>query len=137
MRYSRAGYWGSAAAAVAIVVFGIVLILKVLGPGNLWLKAVIYSATSILGAGTAILAFRYADEVMIETQKSHWFWGSLGAVIATMPLMIFIGWSLIPLGLPARLASHPQAVFVLGMAAMFVAQGLGFMALGIYRRLFA
>jgi len=134
MRYSRLGYWGSAAIATAILVAGVVLAMRLVGPGRLWIAACIFSATLVIGTCTALLAYRYADEVMLQTQKNAWFWGSLGAVIAIGPLLVPVSWGLVPIMLPLKLAQHPQAVFVLGMVSLFAIQGIGFAAAGLYQR---
>ncbi len=51
-----------------------------------------------------------------------------------IPVMIFVGWRLVPFPLlPPRLA-YPQLYFVLGMEYLFVTQGIGYLAASAYLR---
>ncbi len=122
MRYSRLGYWGLPTLAVAIMVLGLG-VLFAMPHGMIWLKAGVWSAVGIVGATTALAAFRYADEVVLETQKTAWFWGSIGAVIAMVPLMIAMSWHLVWFPLTAWTAAHrlnfPGFYFVMGMTFLW------------------
>jgi len=125
MRYSRLGYWGLPALAVAILAIGVFVVLRVMPPGMLWLKAGIYSTVLVVCTSLCLATYRFADEVQMQTQKSAWFWGSICAAIAVTPLMIIIAWRLIPFPVSVP-HPHPGVYFVLGMLFMWVAEGIGF-----------
>ncbi|MEI9990870.1 MAG: hypothetical protein WDM86_12595 [Rhizomicrobium sp.] len=134
MRYSWKGYWGAASAAIGILLLGLFVIAHAMPPGVSWSKAAAFAILTMGCASLGFVAYRYADEVMLQTHKTAWFWGSLGAVVAMVPAMIVLSWHLVPFPLlPARL-DHPQIYFVLGMECLLVAQLMGFLAVGAYRR---
>jgi len=134
MRYSWKGYWGAAAAAAGILLIGLFVMARVMPPGVSWPKAIILSALTMGCATLGFLAYRYADEVMLQTHKTAWFWGGLGAAVAMVPAVIVVGWHLVPFPLlPPRL-DRPQIYFVLGMECMLVAQLIGFIAVHNYKR---
>jgi hypothetical protein len=137
MRYSRLGYWGLPTLAVAIMVLG-AFVLFVMPHGMIWLKAGFWSAVGIVGSAVALAAYRYSDEVMFEMHKTAWFWGSIGSVIAMVPLMIAMGWHLVLFPGTAWTAVHhlnfPGFYFVMGMTFLWAGQGTGFMVVYLWRR---
>ena len=135
MRYSRVGYWGSVIGGTGVCVLGAFLIVEMSG-GISWAKAVVLSAVGIASAGIALSAYRYTDEVQARTQKAAWFWGSIVGTVATIPLMVALGWKLVTLPdwlMPERV-SH-QLVFVEGMAFLWIVQGSAFLIVRAWQQL--
>jgi hypothetical protein len=136
MRYSRAGYLGCAITGTALFVLGEAAVIFGLPAGISWAKAGLVSAILIVAIGLALRSFRHADEVMLQSQKTAWFWGSLLSTTVLAPVMIVVGWGL--LRLPAWLPLHhmtPQSTFVEGMTFLLLVQGMGFVALMVRQRL--
>jgi hypothetical protein len=136
MRYSRTGYWGLHAAGIGMLLLGMFLVEHALPPGASWLKAVVLAVLAIAGVGLAIMADRYADEIMSHMHKTAWFWGSLLGTVAMLPLMICVDWHLV--AIPLRWldrAADPQTSFVAGVVSLFLVQGTGFLAVLVWQRL--
>ena len=139
MRYSRLGYWGFPAAALILLVLAS---LFVLNPPILplsGLKVGVFAAAAVVCIALSLMAYRYADDVILQTHKTAWFWGSMIAVAALAPVMVILSWHVVDLNLPMpRNPAHhvldPQFYLVQGMALMFVAQGIGFSAFAAWMR---
>ncbi|MEI9887480.1 MAG: hypothetical protein WDN08_13455 [Rhizomicrobium sp.] len=135
MRYSARGYWGTAAAAIGLILLGEAFILFAMPPGVSWPKAGLFAILGVGCLSLALASYRYADEVMLQTHKTAWFWGSFGAVIAVVPVIIFVGWRLVParIHLPPIL-SYPEFFFVMGMVCMIVLECIGFLLVLAFQR---
>ena len=129
MRYNRLGYKGLPVAGIALFALGILITLALPPLPPTWLKMGVMSAAGILGCTLALASIRYADEVMLQTKKTAWFWGSLIAPVAMIPVMLVLGWRLIDLHLPPARAPQflmgPQFYLVIGMGVLLAAQGVG------------
>jgi len=137
MRYSWKGYWGAPAAAVSVFVLGTLAVLYSLPTGISWPKAGAFSLVAMLSSVLALVAYRYADEILLQTHKTAWFWGSLTAIVASIPVVIFVGWNLVPLPmlLPHLHVGQMQIPFVEGVGFAFLVQGAAFLAMLGYQRL--
>lgn len=136
MRFWRVGYWGIQVLAVAAIFLGIALIARTM-PGLTWMKAEAVSAVLVIGSLTAFLAYRYADEVVLQTHKTAWFWGGLiGMIIATAPSLIFVQWHLVtvPLLIP-HFGDVRSAYFAEGALMVVLVQSAGFFVALAYLRL--
>lgn len=135
MRFRRIGYWGVQAAAITAIFLGIVLIARMM-PGVTWAKAGAVSGVCVVGFLTALLAYRYADEVILQTHKTAWFWGSLIGIIAEVPFLIFVQWHLVtvPLLIP-HFGDVRSAYFAEGVSMVVLVQSAGFLVALAYLRL--
>lgn len=135
MRYSRVGYWGSVIGGTALCLLGAAAIVEMSG-GVSWTKGAVLSVVGLVSAAIALSAYRYTDEVQARTQKAAWFWGSIVGTVATIPLMVTLGWKLVTVPdwlLPER-ASH-QLIFVEGMAFLWLVQGAAFLLVRSWQQL--
>jgi len=105
--------------------------------GISWPKAGVFSLVAMLSSVLALAAYRYADEVLLQTHKNAWFWGSLTAIVALIPVLIFVGWNLVPLPTlsPQGHVGQTQIIFVEGVAFALLTQGAAFLAMLSYHRL--
>ena len=137
MRYSRLGYWGLPALAIAIMVLGI-FALVALPPGMWWLKAGFWSTVGVVVSVVALSAYRYADEVVLQTHKTAWFWGSIGSVVTMVPMMVAVGWHLVRFPWTQWTMTHhlnfPGFYFVMGMTFLWAVEGTGFTLVYAWRR---
>lgn len=144
MHYSKLGYWGAPAAGIGLFVLGVLIITQTMPPGVSWLKACAYSALTFVSVVIALLAYRSADEVILDATKTAWFWGSMAACLVAGPIIIGFSWRLLPLPLPLHyvrgiLLPHapddPQSYFVEGMVFIMLVQLAAFLLIGIHRQL--
>lgn len=130
MRYSRLGYWGGQAGALAIVALAVVVVVWVLPPQLAFLKFAVLATAMVVAVIIAVWCYRSADEVILLTHKTCWFWGSIiGTVITTVAtLAILVRLIALPkfLDLPA---CQPEVAFTYGAIFVVLIQACGFIVL--------
>ena len=132
MHFSKTGYRGLPAVALVILAVGLFAVMHVMPYGVSWAKAMVWSAFGIASVLTALFSYRYADEVQLQMQKSAFFWGSMAAICSSIPVVVLLGWGLIPL--PVLGSMRAGAYFALGFGFLLLAEGVGFVAICFYRR---
>jgi hypothetical protein len=136
MRYSKLGYWGTTGTAIGLALAGMLFVMNAMPPAITWLKLGVLSGVIALAYGLALLTYRSADEVILQTHKTAWFWGTMAALGFVGPLVIGIAWHLIPMPmlahsaralmhLPAR--NDPQSYFIEGMVFLALLELTGFL----------
>jgi hypothetical protein len=135
MRYWSIGYWGIQVAAITAIVLGVSLVGHLM-PGLTWMKAGTLSAVTVIGTLSLLSAYRYADEVILQTHKAAWFWGGLFGIVATVPVVLVFLWHLvtIPVLLP-HFGDGSSVYFVEGFMLPLLAQMAGFLIVWAYQNL--
>lgn len=127
MRYSKFGYWWPQIAAIGVLAAGAVLVVLLPPHGPSVLKAILLSALTIGCVALALSCYRNADEVILQQHKAAWFWGSMIALCAVMPLTIIVEWRLLPIsGLLPFVDPTPEEYFVNGVLSLLFLQLLGY-----------
>ena len=136
MRYSRLGYWGRQAAGVGLAFLAVALVIWVLPPNLTIAKYSILTIGTAASVAVILSAYTKADEVILQTHKTAWFWGCMAALVLRVPLTIFINLRLLPLPvfLP-RVVHQPSVYFSLGVVAVLVLETAGFLAIWAYLNL--
>jgi hypothetical protein len=153
MRYSRKGYWGASIAGAALAIGGVLAALYAMPPGVYWTKFLVLTVVILAGTWLALLSYRSADEVMLGTHKTAWFWGSMITLSFLGPLIIGVAWRLVPMPLPLLALSklpllqglpHPQGMpipstsqlcFIDGAVFVIFVQLVAFLAVLAYLHL--
>lgn len=136
MRYSWQSYWGLPIAAGGFLGVVIVLVMEVLPPQMVLLRTGILAAALTVTFAVALSAYRYADEVILQTHKTAWFWGSMFALLiaGVTAMAAFVGAVPIPnvLGVPSL---QPEAAFADGIVFLILVQAAGFVVFWAYHNL--
>jgi hypothetical protein len=136
MRFSRLGYWGPMVAGIGLLAVGAIVINVTLPGGPTPAKGLALGVLATVSAGIALLSYRSADEVILETHKSAWFWGCMATCMIIAPLVIAISWRLIPV--PVLLPRHeavPADYFVEGMAFVVLIEAGAYLAFAAYHQI--
>lgn len=135
MRYSRAGYWGAAAAGLGVLAIGVVIVTHTFPHGPSLAKAAVLALVGISSMAVSLLSYRSADEVILAEHKTAWFWSSMASCSVIVPLVLAVGWGFLPVPLLLHhLANASMAYFVQGMVFVLLLQCLGFLAILAYLR---
>lgn len=127
MRYSKTGYWGRQIAAIGVMAVGLAVILLVPPHGPSVLKAIALSVLTAGCLGLTLTSYRNADEVIIHQHKTAWFWGSMIAMSAIVPLVIAVTWHLFGInGLLPFVNPGPEDYFVNGVLSVLFLQLIGY-----------
>lgn len=127
MRYSKTGYWGRQIAAFGVMALGLAVILLVPPPGPSLFKAIVLSVLTAGCIGLTLTCYRNADEVIIHQHKTAWFWGSMMALGAIVPLVIAVTWHLFGInGLLPFINPTPEEYFVNGVLSVLFLQLIGY-----------
>jgi hypothetical protein len=120
-----------------VFALGTFAVLHSLPAGISWPKASVFALVAMLSSVLALVAYRYADEVLLQMHKTAWFWGSLMSIVTLIPVLIFVGWNLVPLPMlsPRGHVGQTQIIFVEGVAFALLTQGAAFLAMLGYQRL--
>ncbi|MFI4974320.1 MAG: hypothetical protein ACHP84_07280 [Caulobacterales bacterium] len=126
------GYAGAGAAgALAIVIGGIVFIASRVdphAPQRAWTMTAAYVAAVAWAAVFTTLYWRRLDEAAKEAQKFAWFFGSIGAMALSAPVIVF--WRLSGAAFLAQVfgrAATPGAFFAMGWVSLALLQTVGFL----------
>ncbi|GAA0557060.1 hypothetical protein [Rhizomicrobium electricum] len=127
MRYSKAGFWGRQIAAMGVMALGLVVIVLVPPHGPSIPKAIALSVLTVCCVGLTLTCYRNADEVIIHQHKTAWFWGSMTALGAIVPLVIAVTWHLFDInGLLPFVHPTPEEYFVNGVLSVLLLQLIGY-----------
>ncbi|GAA0543549.1 hypothetical protein FHS83_000397 [Rhizomicrobium palustre] len=126
MRFSVSRFWGVQATAVAAMLLGVAAINHLM-PGPSLGAASLIAALILAGCAFALYAYRFADEIIFQTDKTAWFWGALAGAVLFAPIAIFANWHLlsVPLVVPSAQDTH-AAYFVQGGVLVIVLECAGF-----------
>jgi hypothetical protein len=134
MRFSRFGYWGAQAAAVGAM--AIALALTALLPPDLHLlKAGILAITLVVTFTIGLSSYRSADEVILQTHKTAWFWGSFcGLIVAALVTIAVLAHVVALPSFQAASQQSPEQNFASGVVLVVLAQAAGFITFWIIAR---
>lgn len=134
MRFSRTGYWGATAAGVLLVAIVSFATNQLMPNATSLVKGSILAASVAVAMAVSLLCYRSADEVILDTHKTAWFWGSMITFCFVLPLSVLIVWGIIPVPLLLpNLPSAPGSYFVEGILLVICLEAIGFSAISIYR----
>lgn len=136
MRYSQLKYCGAQIGAVAFVAVACVVVLWILPRDMIVAKGAVLAGASVIGILVGLSAYRNADEVILHTHKTAWFWGSMAAYVVITPLMIAVMLGTMPV--PALLPfphKTPADWFTEGVIVMILVQCAGFVVFWAYHNL--
>jgi hypothetical protein len=136
MRYSRFGYWGAQAGAVLLTAVAAVVALWILPPDMIAVKAVLIAVVSVIAVAIALTCYRSADEVILETHKTAWFWGSMAAAAVIGPVAVAILAGAIPMPLLMPYPHlRPEDYYAEGILAVLAVECVGFVVFWAYHNL--
>ncbi len=136
MRFSRLGYWGPSVAAIGLVLLILPLIHLAFPGGPTPAKAIAAGVLAAVDIVIALFSYRSADEIIMGTHKTAWFWDSMAACCVLAPLTIVMSSRLIPV--PMLLPRHqigPGDYFVEGMLCVLLLEVAGFFAVMTYHQI--
>ena len=125
------GYSGSSAAGALAIIVGAFVIAgrgDPQAPARSWMIAAAYVAALAWAAGFSTLYWRRLDEAAKEAQKFAWFFGSIGAIALSAPIIVL--WRLDGAAFLARVVPHPAtpgALFAMGWVSLVLLQAAGFL----------
>jgi hypothetical protein len=136
MHYSKLGYWGAQAGAIVLMALAAIVVLWLLPPQMVLLKLAVLAAVLVVAVAIALSAYRSADEVILQTHKTAWFWGGItGMVIAgVLAIAVFAQAIPIPNLMPYPLR-RPEDYFADGMLAVLLIEAAGFVVFWAYHNL--
>jgi peptidoglycan biosynthesis protein MviN/MurJ (putative lipid II flippase) len=127
MRYSKSGYWGRQIAALGIMASGLAVIILVPPHGPSVVKAIALSVLTAGCLGLTLTCYRNGDEIILHQHKTAWFWGSMMAMAAIIPLVIAVTWHLYGInGLLPFINPTPEDYFVNGVLSVLFLQTIGY-----------
>lgn len=133
MRYSRLGYWGLQTLAAVLMLIAAAFVMWVLPPRMVLLKAGILTISLIATFALGLFSYRKADEVILQTHKTAWFWGSLSGVLvaALIAIATLIGAIPVPI-LQRTLPNRPEVMFANGVIIVVLLEVAGFCVFWAY-----
>ena len=136
MQYSKLGYWGPQAGAVLLAGLAIVIVFWVLPPGLSLAKGAILAAVSVVAVAIALSAYRNADEVILQTHKTAWFWGSMATVALVPALVIAFQMHAVEILTLLHFQNRqPADYFAVGVTAILLLECIGFLVFWAYYNL--
>ena len=130
MRYSWSGYWGRQAAGLALAIGATALAIWALPPTLHLARYAVLAIGAAVSVGVILSAYAKADEVILQTHKTAWFWGSMGTLALVPALIIAVSEKILPI--PALMpVPHdvPALWFAEGVVALLFLQCVGFLLL--------
>lgn len=127
MRYSKWGFWGPQIASLGVMAVGLGIVILVPPPGPSVAKAIALSVLTAGCLGLALSCYRSADEVIMQRHLTAYFWGSMVALCAVVPLVGAVTWHLFDInGLLPFINPAPEDYFVNGVMSVLLLQAIGF-----------
>jgi hypothetical protein len=136
MRYSRLGYWGLQAVAIGLLLVTAAIVMWVLPAKMVLLRTGLLAIALVATFAVGLLCYRSADEVILQTHKTCWFWGSMaGILVAALAMMaIFVGAMPVPDLLRSPL-NRPDVFFADGIVFALLLEAAGFVVFWAYHNL--
>jgi hypothetical protein len=115
------------------MVLAAVVVLWVLPPQMIMLKVAIVAAALIASIAIALSCYRSADEVILQTHKTSWFWGSMigMAIVGLLALAVLAGAISVPLLMPYP-HRRPEDFYAEGILAVLLVECVGFAVFWAY-----
>ncbi len=135
MHYSVFRYWGIQTVAIVTTLVALLAVARFM-PEPAWVRASVLSAVAVAGISFAFLAYRFADEIILQTHKTAWFWGSMAGMTLFVPIWFFVGEQVVtvPLLFP-RAGDVRIAYFMEGALLVVVMQCAAFLLVLAWLRL--
>lgn len=135
MRYSPLGYWGRQIAGVGLLALATAIVFWALPPNLPLLRYAVLTVASVVAVVVILSAYAKADEVILQTHKTAWFWGSMATLAAIPPFAIAMAWNLLPVPLLFPALNRPVDYFLQGMLFLLLLQSVAFLLLWAYYNL--
>jgi hypothetical protein len=130
MRYSWQGYWGRQAVGLCFALAATAFVIWVVPPSLPALRYTILALAAAAAVAIVLSAYVKADEVILQTHKTAWFWGSMGTLGLLPGLMILVTTQTVPVPVLLPMAHRtPSDWFIEGVLALLLVQCAGFLVL--------